>query len=228
MILIPAYNEGVTIGSIVAEALRVTGWPVLVIDDASRDDTVAQAVAAGARVLPLVANLGSWGAVQAGIRYALDTGVEMVITMDADGQHRPDCLHHLVGPIRAGDADVTIGAHVGRASAARLLAWRVFRAITGLGVEDLTSGFRGYNQAALRVLASPDATLLDYQDIGVLMLLREAGLRFLEVDVEMQPRASGASRIFSSWLRVARYLAMTLVLCVSKWEHSWIRRSSCH
>jgi len=227
MVLIPAYNEGATIGRIVEESAWATGWPVLVIDDGSLDDTVARAAAAGARVLPLVMNIGSWGAVQAGIRCALEAGAELVVTMDADGQHLADHLYRLVEPIRAGDADVTIGAHVGRASAARLLAWRIFRAITGLGVEDLTSGFRGYNRAALRILASPDATLLDYQDIGVLMLLREADLRFLEVEVEMRPRTSGQSRVFSSWLRVARYLAVTLVLCVSKWEHSgpWVRNA---
>jgi glycosyltransferase involved in cell wall biosynthesis len=227
MVLIPAYNEGATIARIVAEAARITGWPVLVIDDGSQDDTVTQAATAGARVLPLLVNLGSWGAVQAGIRYALESGAGMVITMDADGQHLASCLPHLIVPIQAGETDVTIGAHVGRASPARLLAWRLFRSITGLGVEDLTSGFRGYNRAALQVLASPDATLLDYQDIGVLMLLREAGLRFLEVDVEMHPRSMGKSRVFSSWLRVARYLAVTLVLCVSKWERTWRPGQAC-
>jgi glycosyltransferase involved in cell wall biosynthesis len=220
IILIPAYNEGFTIGAVVKKALQATGWQVIVIDDGSLDDTTTQAIAAGAQVLPLVTNLGSWGAIQTGIRYALESGTQLIVTMDADGQHQAGDLPKLINPLLAGIADVTIGAYVERASAARLLAWNIFRTLTGLAIEDLTSGFRGYNRAAIQLLASPEATLLDYQDVGVLMLLRKEKLRLLEVAVEMNFRVNGASRIFSSWLRVMYYLAVTLILCIGKWEYN--------
>jgi hypothetical protein len=71
--------------------------------------------------------------------------------------------------------------------------------LTGLRFDDLTSGFRYYGPRACSLLASEDATLLDYQDIGVLLLLRRANLRISEVSVLMNPRKSGASRIFFSW-----------------------------
>jgi hypothetical protein len=60
--------------------------------------------------------------------------------------------------------------------------------------------------------------LLDYQDIGVLLLLRHANLRIAEVPVAMNPRRSGASRIFSSWPTVARYMIETSLLCLARWN----------
>ena len=89
---------------------------------------------------------------------------------------------------------------------------------TGLEVTDLTSGFRCYRGDALRVLASSEATLLDYQDVGTLLMLRRAGLQVVEVPVRMNERVAGASRIFGSWLKVARYMAITTLLCLSRWR----------
>lgn len=218
IVIIPAHNESKTIGAVVREARAATGWDVLVIDDASTDDTIPEARSASALVQPLAVQLGAWGATQTGIRYAERRKCELAITMDADGQHSAASIQSLVAPIRNGDADVVIGACTARGSFARQIAWRFFRSLTGLGVEDLTSGFRAYNRDALIALASPDATLLDYQDIGVLNLLRTAGLRMTEVEVPMSPRKSGKSRIFGSWLAVTGYLIKTLVFCVSKWD----------
>lgn len=220
MILIPAYNEAISIGEVVQDAINIGGFNVLVIDDASTDATAATAVAAGALLLPLTSNLGSWGAIQAGIRYAFEVGMDFVVTMDADGQHRAAYVPCLIAPIRNDIADVIIGSDIKRASILKLLTWQLFRVISDLDVIDLTSGFRVYNRNAMQVLISSQATLLDYQDIGVLLLLRDAGLRFMEVGVEMCPRKYGHSRIFSSWLQIGRYLAVTTLLCVGKWRRS--------
>ena len=102
--------------------------------------------------------------------------------------------------------------------ALRRIAWHWFRLLTGLNVTDLTSGFRCYRGDALRVLASSEATLLDYQDVGTLLMLRRAGLSVVEVPVRMNERVAGASRIFGSWLKVARYMAITTLLCLSRWR----------
>src|SRR5690606_38476986 len=112
--------------------------------------------------------------------------------------------------------DVVIGAHPARASRARRIAWDWFRRLTGLGIEDLTSGFRHYNARAVRVAVGEEATLLDYQDVGVLLLMRRAGLRLTEVPVSMSARVADRSRIFNSWFTVARYMAATTLLCLSR------------
>src|SRR5690606_7874794 len=112
-----------------------------------------------------------WGATQTGMRHARRRGFARVASLDADGQHAPESLVALLRAQRETGADVVIGTFPERLSGAKRLAWAWFRVLTGLAVEDLTSGLRVYGPRALRILASPEATLLDYQDVGVLLLL---------------------------------------------------------
>jgi glycosyltransferase involved in cell wall biosynthesis len=160
---------------------------------------------------------GAWGAIQTGIRYAVRHGYSGVVTMDADGQHEPSYLPQLLEAAERG-ADVVIAACPGRGSRLRHVAWSYFRFLTGFRFEDLTSGFRFYNARACRLLASEEATLLDYQDVGVLLLLRSARLRIAEISVAMNPRRHGASRVFSSWWTVGVYMAETTLLCLARWN----------
>ncbi len=216
LIVIPARDEAATLGDLLAQLHAAGHHDVLVIDDLSSDGTGDIARAGGARVLRPVLGLGAWGGMQTGLRYALRHGFDCAITMDADGQHEVPELAHLLRA--SADADVVIGAFPERASALRRIAWDWFRLLTGLDVTDLTSGFRCYRGDALRVLASSEATLLDYQDVGTLLMLRRAGLSVVEVPVRMNERVAGASRIFGSWLKVARYMAITTLLCLSRWR----------
>jgi glycosyltransferase involved in cell wall biosynthesis len=85
--LIPAYQEGPRVTAVVAAARR--HLPVLVVDDGSTDDTVANAEAAGAEVIRQHPNQGKGAALRAGFRRALDAGWDGVLTLDADGQHDP-------------------------------------------------------------------------------------------------------------------------------------------
>jgi len=216
VVLIPAHNEQATVGQIVRQ-LRTAGIDaVVVIDDASTDATCREARAAGAVVLPLVLQLGAWGAIQTGLRYALQAGFQTAITMDADGQHDVADLQMLLAPLAKQQADVAIGACPARVSSARRLAWAYFRLLTGLRLEDITSGFRAYNQRAMQILASPEASLLDYQDVGVLLILRRRGLRLMEVPVTMSARTDGASRVFRSWWIVGKYMLQTSLLCLAR------------
>lgn len=227
LIVIPARDEATTIGEVVA-ALIASGWHhIFVIDDHSTDDTGNIARRAGASVARPVLPLGAWGGMQLGIRHALSQGFQSVITMDADGQHEVQEIPRLIAG--AVTADVVIGAHTERASRLRQIAWHWFRTIAGFELRDLTSGFRFYNRAAIEILAADEATLLDYQDVGVLLLLRKAGLRLIEVPVSMNTRQVGKSRIFYSWFSVARYMFTTTLLCLARWNvsnYSNFRRSN--
>lgn len=214
LIVIPARDESATIAGVVSAVLALGYGNVLVVDDASTDQTGQLASEAGAIVLRPTLSQGAWGAMQCGIRYARRHNFTSVITMDADGQHRPEELHRLFRAAR--HVDVVIGSCPARGSRARRFAWSLFRRITGFSVEDLTSGFRLYNAEACKVLSGEEASLIDYQDMGVLMLLRRAGLSFAEVEVTMNARSSGFSRIFYSWWAVARYMVETTVLCIAK------------
>lgn len=218
LVVIPALNEAEDIGAVIAQVRAQGRIDVLVVDDGSTDETAAVARLCGAAVLRAPLWQGAWGAIQTGIRYALRHGYSGVITMDADGQHEPMYLPALLATAK--HADVVIAACPSRGSRMRHIAWAYFRFLTGFDIDDLTSGFRYYNARACRLLAMEEATLLDYQDVGVLLLLRHAHFRIAEVAVAMNPRKHGASRVFSSWWTVAIYMAETSLLCLARWNQN--------
>ena len=215
-IVMPAFNEGLVIGSVIREIHELYDLPVLVVDDASTDDTVAIAEAAGATVISLPVQLGAWGATQTGLRYALRQHFEFVISMDADGQHEAGCLHELAQPVLRGEADVCIGACTSRGSPLRKFAWILMKKVSGLSLEEINSVLRVYNRRATIELAGWRANLLDYQDICLFLLLKSLGLRVSDMEVNMRPRLNGPSRVFRSWLLVAYYMCHTLLLGLTK------------
>jgi len=216
VVIIPAHNEVNDVQSVIKQLKQCCSYPIVVVDDASTDGTGSKAREAGAMVIPLLVQLGAWGATQTGLRYALSKGYQMVITMDADGQHEAASLQDLIQPVLANEADVSIGTCTSRGSILRQIAWVVMKRVSGLSLEDITSGFRVYNGKAIEVLASKPATLLEYQDVGVLILLQSRGVRIKDVEVTMLPRNSGISRIFHSWPSVIYYLFYTLLLSITK------------
>lgn len=109
--VIPAFDEGKTVGSVARVALETGLGDVLVVSDGSTDDTAAQARNAGARVVELAQNSGKGAAVAAGAR-ALET--EFLVLLDADlVRLTPDHIHQLLEPVRAGRADTTAGLFAG-------------------------------------------------------------------------------------------------------------------
>jgi glycosyltransferase involved in cell wall biosynthesis len=105
--LIPAYNADRFVGEVVRRARAHV--PVIVVNDGSRDRTLAEASAAGATVIDQQPNQGKGAALQRGFRAALDQGVAAMITLDADGQHDPDEVPLFVEKFRATGADLIIG-----------------------------------------------------------------------------------------------------------------------
>ena len=101
--IVPAWNESGAIGGVVDEIRAFDARiDVVVVDDASSDDTASVARAHGATVLGLPFNVGIGGAVQTGFRYARDEGYEVAVRLDGDGQHDASELGKLLGPIRRG------------------------------------------------------------------------------------------------------------------------------
>ncbi|WP_119977521.1 glycosyltransferase family 2 protein [Shewanella algidipiscicola] len=216
-IVIPAFNEQVSICEVLAPLLQMTEFDIIVVDDASTDHTL-ELVSANPQiiVLPLAVNIGAWKAMQTGIRYCHLNNYQRVITFDADGQHLANCIPALCCYQESSGHDVVIGSCPERGSIARHIAWKLFRALSGIKVEDLTSGLRVYGRAAIEILSTREASLLEYQDVGVLLMLKTFGLSFSEVPVDMNRRVDGISRIFYSWGAVAYYMTHTTLLCISK------------
>jgi len=134
-VVIPAYNEAARIGPVVRAALRYAD-EVIVVDDGSADGTAQEARDAGARVVRQD-NAGYIAAVKRGFGEARG---EIVVTMDADGEHRAEDIPRLVTPILADEADLVLGErpHITRPSE-RFLNWLTrFR----VRVRDSGTGFR--------------------------------------------------------------------------------------
>ena len=219
-VVIPARDEAACVAAVVAR-VRDLGFAVFVVDDFSADDTADLAQQAGACVLRMPFHAGSWVATQTGMRVALSRGYRQVVTLDADGQHDPEDIPRLLGVMASAESQpaVIVGACTARGNLRRKLAWQVLRLLSGLKVADITSGFRLYGHQALQVAASRDCTLLEYQDVGVLLQMHRIGLDIVEVAVGMRPRENGQSRIFKSWFAVARYLVYSTLVSISRRQY---------
>ena len=151
-VVVPAYNEGAAIGTVVSALIAAGPWrEIIVVDDGSSDETGAQAGAAGARVIRHPYNKGNGAAVKSGIRAASG---EFVMIIDGDGQHQAADAARIVS--RLGEYDLVIGARPGitQANGARRLGNSLLNALatylTGRHIPDLTSGFRAARRDYLR------------------------------------------------------------------------------
>lgn len=105
--LVPAYNAEPFVGDVVRAAKQHV--PTVVINDGSKDQTLAEATAAGAIIIDQQPNQGKGAALQRGFRWALDNGAAAVITLDADGQHDPAEIPLFLQKYRETGADLIIG-----------------------------------------------------------------------------------------------------------------------
>ncbi len=158
VVVVPAYNEEKTVGQVV-RALKPAADLVLVVDDGSTDGTAAAARAAGAEIISHFLNRGLGAALGTGIAAAVLAGADIVVTFDADGQHRVADIPRLIEPIRSGRADAVLGcrtAERGRMPASRRLANWIGNALTfvlfGLWVRDSQSGLRAFSRRAAEEL----------------------------------------------------------------------------
>jgi len=154
--LIPAHDEGPRI-AVVVEA-TAQHLPVVVVDDNSADETAAQAEAAGATVLRQAPNAGKGAALRAGFQFALDSGFEAVVTLDADGQHDPSDIPRFLEAYTA-QAAARPGLIIGRRRFAEMPLTRrlsnvvggvVLSAAVGRWIPDNQSGFRLVGRTLMR------------------------------------------------------------------------------
>ena len=153
-VIIPAYNEEKHIGEVVQGVKKYTE-NIIVIDDGSEDRTSEIAQKRGAKVYRHFINRGLGGALGTGIKAALLAGADVMITLDADGQHDPEEIPHLLKPIIEGKADVVIGSRFLKTQKMplfRRMGNYFFNFITlflfGVKTTDSQSGLRVFNKKA--------------------------------------------------------------------------------
>lgn len=191
-IVIPAYNESATIGTVV-ESVREFGIPI-VVDDGSDDGTADLARRAGANVVTHASNRGYDGALQSGFETAASLGVEIVVTFDADGQHDAAIVERMIEPIRDGRADLVLGI---RRESARM-AERVFNryANARFGVPDILCGLKAYRLNLFKDHGRFDGV----RSIGTELALHSLAHHVCHETVPVPVRQRmGSARIGSTW-----------------------------
>ncbi len=155
-IVIPAFNEAKTIGKLLKK-LKIAGYKnIVVVDDCSQDNTGKIAQKNGAVVLKHIINRGVGGAWRTGFAYVLKQNAEIIITMDADLQHRVNEIPKIFGPILNKKADIVIGKRkfgskkmpLNRQIANKIGNLSTFL-LFGFSVSDSQSGFRGLSRKSL-------------------------------------------------------------------------------
>ncbi len=202
LVVVPAHDEEASLPATLASVrAHLPGATLVVIDDCSSDRTAEIAAGAGAEIVTLPCNLGYGGAVQAGFKYALAHGYEVVLQLDADGQHDPASAATLLDPVLNGEAEVAIGSRfLGKAHypipALRRLGMHLFaRIVTFVARQrfsDPTSGYQALGARAIEFFAH-DNYPSDFPDADTIILLVLAGFRVREVPVVMRARTAGSS-----------------------------------
>jgi glycosyltransferase involved in cell wall biosynthesis len=193
-VVIPAFNEQEAIADVVTRVRARAAWrEVLVVDDGSIDLTAARAEQAGARVVRHPYNKGNGAAVKTGIREAKG---EVVLLMDADGQHDAEDVASVIAGV--GAHDMVIGARAARDQAmTRAVGNAIFRALaswlTGRPIPDLTSGFRAARRDRLLEIVHLLPNGFSYATTSCLAFLK-AGYNVAFVPVAARPRV-GTSKI---------------------------------
>jgi glycosyl transferase family 2 len=201
-ILVPAYNEAENIGVVLdqmpAEVCGVR-TEVLVVDDGSRDGTGDVAAEHGALVARHVTNRGGGAALRTGYRLMVESGAEIVVTLDADGQHLPSEMPRLVEPVLSGEVDVAHGSrvlgHADRNHFARELGIvffnRLVSFITRTHVTDCSNGYR-----AVRTTVLPQLVLRQEQFHTSEFMIEaiKRGVPAKEVAITVEQRLHGHSK----------------------------------
>jgi glycosyltransferase involved in cell wall biosynthesis len=187
-VVIPAFNEAPVLAGVLRD-LSPTGCQLVVVDDGSADGTFDAALWAGAAVVRHPVNLGQGAALQTGLSFALRAGAEIIVTYDADGQHRVDDIQKLLNALRSSGADFALGSrflagHAEMPFTRRLLlraAIWLTRLTAGLRLTDTHNGLRAMTRRGAQTIKLRQNRMAHASEI--LDQIAASGLRYVEVPV---------------------------------------------
>lgn len=233
LIIIPAYNEGKTIGELLDELAKPEISDiadVLIMDDASKDNTREVVLEKNMQVVTHIFNLGYGSGLQVGYKYAINNGYEYVIQMDADGQHDACNVLKLYEKLTTPEADgkcpdIVIGSRFLEGSktfpisVVKKFAITMFRLLikmgTGKKILDPTSGLQGLNRRALVFYGGFNHFDDKYPDANMIMQMLLLGFRVAEIPAVMHARTEGVS--MHSGLKPVIYMFRMMYSIVAVW-----------
>ena len=196
---IPAYNEEKNIAKIIVQLKKVADQ-ILVCDDGSTDSTSEIAESLGAIVIKHPKNLGYGSAIRSIFLKSREINAEILVTIDADGQHKIEDVKKVIKPIVDGQADISIGSRFleegDNAPKYRKLGINIITKVTNSSlsekITDAQSGFRAYNNKVLQSLTPSDSGM----GISTEILIKSSnlGLKIAEVPTEIQYEGETSSQ----------------------------------
>lgn len=190
-IVIPAFNEEKVIGQVISDVLKVGFKNIIVVNDGSKDLTEVEAKKSGAIVVTHIINRGKGAATQTGLDTAKKLNAKFVITLDGDGQHSAKDIAPLYNELVQNPLiDVVLGSRFlvkqkipFKKRLANLIGNYITFIFYGVLVSDSQSGFKGYNQNALRVI---NTTFDKYEfESEILDIIKRNNLRIKEMPVSV-------------------------------------------
>lgn len=234
LIIIPAYNEGKTIGNLLdrlKEPDISSIADVLVMNDASKDNTGEVVRSKGIQVVDNIYNLGYGSGLQLGYKYAVSHGYEYVIQMDADGQHDicniPEIYKALTTADKDGNIpDIVLGSRFINGwkdyptSLLKKIAYKLFGFLIRLGtrkkITDPTTGLQGLNRKAFSHYSRYGNFDDKYPDANMLMQMLLLRFNVVEIRALMHTRKSGVS-MHSGIIKPMIYMFRMSVSIIAVW-----------
>lgn len=191
VIVIPAYNESAVIQQVVQDVINHGFSSIIVVDDGSSDNTGRKALAGGALLVTHRFNRGKGAATKTGIEAAKLLHADIIVTMDADGQHQAKDIKNLIHPIITGQAEVALGTRAWDSQEVprhKIITNQVGNAFTWLlhrqWVQDSQSGLRAYSRHAASLI-NTQANFYDYES-EVIKEIHRHRLSYQEVPINVK------------------------------------------
>ena len=212
--IVPAYNESDSIRGVIS-SIRPYVDDVIVINDSSTDGTEEIAKKCADRVVTHPKNMGVGGAVHTGYLAAARSGYDIVVQIDADGQHDPSYIPQMVDLIEDEEADMVIGSRwlnesYQQYSFLRRLGIRFFtrevNMIAGINITDVTSGYRAYRTSKLEDLGRPANS---HWAVEQTLEAARRDWNIKEISVPMPPSVEGSQFDLETFLKYPPRMALT-------------------
>ncbi|MGE0883517.1 MAG: glycosyltransferase family 2 protein [Blastocatellales bacterium] len=231
LVAVPAYNEEATIEAVVKRIRQaLPDFDLLVINDGSLDGTGEILTRLQTVTATHVCNLGYGRAIQTAIKYAIQCGYDLLITLDADGQHSPEQIMDLLAVNQSGEWDMLIGSRYvatrdySQAPLGRRIGMKIFslmvRAISGQRIYDTTSGLKIIRRTAFESLTHWH--FIDFHAEAIVYLLR-LGYQIAEAPITAAKRTQGVS-MYSRLSLITYPLKTSLILLLGVVEAGLTRR----